>query len=117
LIDFFAELTTVRKKLLNVLLEGQYRPVYLSWQDGSIANASYWKDEVGVIALANLKLSECSVNVLLDQTLGDGIEVTEVQSWDGSCWKEEGNSKVIGCNLSPLGFKLYVLKFRQVKNR
>lgn len=117
LIDFLARLTAVRNQFLNVLLKGEYRPVYLSWQDGTICNASYWTSDTAVIALANLKMSECTVSVLLDRTVNDAIEVMELQSWDESGWRVEKVSNVIDCTLSPLGFKLYALKFRWVRNR
>jgi len=110
LIDFLSELSSTRNRFLDVLLEGEYRPVYLSWQDGTVCNASYWKDDLALIVLANLKLSECSVDVLLENTRGRKVEVLEATSWDGNRWKQEKVSDVITCQLGPLGFKLYVLK-------
>lgn len=116
LIDFLSNLVEVRNQFLDLLLVGEYKPVYLSWQDGTICNASYWHRGVALVAAANLKLEESNVAILLDKTFGHEIEVERVQSWSEAGWKEEKASTSIDCKLAPLGFKLYVVNFRQVKD-
>ncbi|WP_461767309.1 alpha-amylase family glycosyl hydrolase [Pseudothermotoga sp.] len=114
LIDFLSELIGIRNQFLDLITDGQYKPVYLSWQDGTICNASYWTHDTALIVLANLKTTASNVSVLLDRTLGEEIEVEKVHSWDGAGWKQENVSMKLDCELPQLGFKLYILKFRRV---
>lgn len=114
LVDFLSELVKIRDQFLDLIVDGQYKPVYLGWQDGTICNASYWTHDSALIVLANLKTTESDVSVLLDRTLGEEIEVVEVHSWDGTEWKRESASIKLDCELPQFGFRLYTLKFRRV---
>jgi hypothetical protein len=64
---------------LSSIMEGEFRYVYLNYQDGTIANYSYWKDEKGAIVLGNIDFAnEKYLEILLNETLGRALTVKDV---------------------------------------
>ena len=91
-------LSNLREKFFDILVNGEYRPVYLSWQDGKTANSSFWKENVGLIVLANLDLqSPRAMDVILSMTLGKDVIVKECVEWKGDNWekKECSNDRIL----------------------
>jgi len=98
IMKFLEKLSNVREEFLDILIDGEYKPVYLSWQDGKTANASFWKENTGLIVLANLDVrSPRTMDVIVSMTLGKEVVVKECMEWKGENWrkKEHGDDRIL----------------------
>ncbi|OQX58861.1 MAG: hypothetical protein B5M49_01015, partial [Thermotoga sp. 4484_232] len=98
IMKFLEKLSNVREEVLDFLVDGEYKPVYLSWQDGKTANASFWKESTGLIVLANLDArSPRTMDVIVSMTLGKEVVVKECMEWKGEGWqeKEHGDDRIL----------------------
>ncbi|MCX7654740.1 MAG: alpha-amylase family glycosyl hydrolase [Fervidobacterium sp.] len=76
--NYLKKLLAIRDKLSD-FFEGEFRYVYLNYQDGLTANYSYWKQDKGLIVLGNLNLvQDRYVEVFVNETVGRDIEVKTV---------------------------------------
>ncbi|AEH50605.1 alpha-amylase family glycosyl hydrolase [Pseudothermotoga thermarum] len=106
LMNFLSELAKVRKDFLNLIVFGQYKPVYLSWQDGKFVNASYWEKKEGIVVLANLSDESREVSILVDKTIELPGKVKRVMVWDGKDWQDLEASDRIDLKMPSFGYKL-----------
>lgn len=82
--SFLKNLLLYRKKYEDFILSGEFKYVYFNYQDGFLANYSYWKDDKGILVIGNLDLSwEREFEIHLDKTVGKQIEIKSVKLWNG----------------------------------
>lgn len=112
LTDFLSEIIELRRQFLDLIVNGTYRPVYLSWQDGKTANISYWKDNKAIIIVANLDENERDIGIELEKTYGKVLDVQDVEFWSKSNWQQERPSKTLVCKLKGYDFALYKIDFK-----
>ena len=85
--EYLKNLAIIRKTYTDLIVDGDYKPVWLDWQDGRTANASFWRDGKSIVVLGNLDSNPRSVKVNLNETAGREVRVREARVWNGS-WKE-----------------------------
>lgn len=105
---FLKNLMNEREKYKNFIFDGDFKYVFFNYQDGFLANYSYWLDEKGILIIANLDLSwKREFEVYIDKTVGKEMKILKVKAW-----KKEGEipiispSNVIKLNLNPGDFVL-----------
>ncbi|MGQ9855625.1 MAG: alpha-amylase family glycosyl hydrolase [Fervidobacterium sp.] len=77
--NYLKWLLSLREEIEKVM-DGEFRYVYLNYQDGTTANYSYWKGDIGAIVLGNLNLvHEKYVEVFLKETVGRDIKAKDVK--------------------------------------
>ena len=114
-LGFLRRLSIIRGIYLDLILEGQYRPVWFDWQDGKTANASFWKSGRGVIVIGNLDRNPRGVKVDLKNTKGGGMRIKKMRIWDGENWKEgKIDDGWIDLTLEGLSFKLIEVFYEEV---
>ncbi|HOJ88848.1 MAG TPA: alpha-amylase family glycosyl hydrolase [Pseudothermotoga sp.] len=112
LLSFLSEVVRLRTQFLNLIVNGLYKPVYLSWQDGKTANISYWGDGEAIVVIANLDEQQREVSVELEKTYGRALDVESVKTWHNSDWKEVVPAKTLNCKLKGYDFTLYKIDFK-----
>ncbi len=112
---FLKKLIHLREMYINLLTEGEYKPVWLDWQDGRTANSSFWKDGKAIIVLGNLDVHPRSVRVNLKNTKGGDLKVDRVRIWDGKEW-HEGDVKEgwVEVSLDSLDFRFVDVSYGEV---
>ncbi|MEJ5230108.1 MAG: alpha-amylase family glycosyl hydrolase [Pseudothermotoga sp.] len=111
-VDFLSQLVKVREQFLPLITDGKYKPVYLTWQDGKTANASYWSDQEAIIMVCNLDEVGREVGIEIEKTSGTPLTVKTVKVWDRAGWRELEPSKTITCKMEGFGFALYKVDFK-----
>lgn len=77
--NYLRRLLSIREKV-SEFYDGEFRYVYLNYQDGLTANYSFWKDNQGLIVLGNLNLAQGRyIEVFVNETAGREIEVKSVK--------------------------------------
>ncbi|ONN27600.1 maltodextrin glycosyltransferase [Thermosipho affectus] len=107
--EFLRKLLFIRKKYDNFVLNGEFKYVYFNYQDGFLANYSYWIGDKGIIIVGNLDLSwERNVEIYLENTVGKNLDVKNIKIWnrDESFYPPE---KVVKLNLESGGFALIIV--------
>ncbi|SHH53248.1 alpha-amylase family protein [Thermosipho atlanticus] len=106
--DFLKSLMKEREKYKKFINEGYFKYVYFNYQDGFLANYSYWIDDKGIIIVGNLDLSwEREFEIYLNETYGKQINVSTIK-----LWKKDGefpifsHNNVIKMKLAPGDFAL-----------
>lgn len=76
--EYLRWLLNLREKY-EELLKGEFRYVYLNYQDGLTANYSYWSGDKAFILLGNLNLAfDKYVEIYVNETAGRSVEVQTV---------------------------------------
>ncbi len=104
--DFLKNLAIIRGIYKDLMVSGEYKPVWLDWQDGRTANASFWKDGKSVIVLGNLDGNPRTVRVSLDRTAGREVVVGRIRVWNGEWSSSEVEDNWVEVNLEDFGFAL-----------
>jgi len=105
---FLRNLMAEREKYKDFIFNGDFKYVFFNYQDGFLANYSYWFDEKGILIIANLDLSwKREFEVYIDKTVGKEINILTAK-----VWKKEGEIPIISpfntikLNLNPGDFVL-----------
>ncbi len=108
--NFLKRLIELRNEIKEYIYEGEFKYVYLNYQDGLTANYSYWKGEKGVIVLGNLNLAQQRY-VEVDLINTANVRAKEVQLWTrfGKRKLITGNDTKIGVDLEPGGFAVLLV--------
>lgn len=114
LMNFLSDVIRIRNQFSHLIIDGLYKPVYLTWQDGKTANISYWKDSEAIVIIANLDEKEREIGVELEKTYGKALNVQSVMYWNKSIWQQEKPLKTLTCKLKSYDFALYKIDFKQV---
>lgn len=112
MLDYLSDILRLRNQFSHLIIGGQYKPVYLTWQDGKTANISYWKDSESIVIVANLDEREREIGIELEKTCGKVLDVQSVQFWNGSAWQREQPAKTLICTLKGYGYALYKIDFK-----
>ncbi len=112
---FLRDLSMVRGLYTDLLFEGEYKPVWLDWQDEKTANSSFWKDGRAVIVIGNLDIHPRSVRINLKNTKGGDVGVKRARVWNGKEWKNvEAEGDWLLLQLDSLGFNLVEIFYEEV---
>lgn len=114
LMNFLSDVIRLRNQFSHLIIDGLYKPVYLTWQDGKTANISYWKDSEAIVIIANLDEKEREIGIELEKTYGKALNVQSVMCWNKSIWQQERSLKTLTCKLKGYDFALYKIDFKQV---
>ncbi|MGC8902561.1 MAG: alpha-amylase family glycosyl hydrolase [Fervidobacterium sp.] len=77
--DYLRKLLNLRERL-SEFYNGEFRYVYLNYQDGLTANYSFWKKDEALIILGNLNLVHGRyVEIYINETAGRPVEVRSVK--------------------------------------
>ncbi len=106
LLNFLVNLSKIRRKFSDLIFNGEYKSVYLSWQDGKFANASYWREKQAIVVLGNLSDESRDVSVFVDKTSGIETKVLGAKIWNGFVWNDHEPSNQLNFKLEPYGFVL-----------
>lgn len=83
LYSFLKNLMNEREKYKDFIFNGEFRYVYFNYQDGFLANYSYWIEEKGILIIANLDFSwKREFEVFVDKTKGKEINILNAKIWD-----------------------------------
>ncbi|MBO8160740.1 MAG: maltodextrin glycosyltransferase [Thermosipho sp. (in: Bacteria)] len=89
--NFLKELMKMREIYKEFILNGEFKYVYFNYQDGYLANYSYWINNKGIIIVGNLDLSwGREFEIYLDKTYGENLEIKSI-----NIWKKDGNIPII----------------------
>ena len=114
-LSFLRNLSMIRGMYIDLITEGEYKPVWLDWQDGKTANASYWGNGRAVIIVANLDMHPRSVKIHLYNTRGGEIKVERMRIWTEKGWERvEAKNEWTEVFMEEFGFALVELFFREV---
>ncbi|ABR30325.1 maltodextrin glycosyltransferase [Thermosipho melanesiensis] len=109
LFEFLKTLLFLRKKYNDFVLNGEFKYVYFNYQDGFLANYSYWVEDKGLIVVGNLDLSwERAFDIYLENTAEKTLNVKSVKIWDGE-EKTYEPQKILNLKLAPGGFALIII--------
>lgn len=110
--NFLKNILDLRRKYEDLILNGEFKYVYFNYQDGFLANYSYWKDNKGLIIVGNLDLSwERSFEIHIDKTVGRNINIKTVKTWNGNEFINLNPNNTIRISLSPGGFTLLEINY------
>ncbi|MFN3781849.1 MAG: maltodextrin glycosyltransferase, partial [Candidatus Kapaibacteriota bacterium] len=103
--NFLSRILNIRDILIE-FFDGEFRYVYLNYQDGLTANYSYWKDDKGLIILGNLNLAQGRyTEIFVNETAGKNVEINSVTLITKNGAKNlPSNSNVINLDLLPGDF-------------
>lgn len=109
--DYLKWLLEMREKLSD-FYNGEFRYVYLNYQDGLTVNYSFWNGNRGMIVLGNLNLvQERHAEIFINETAGKGVKVETVVSINRYGKKNLPLSEinVIPINLMPGDFAIVLI--------
>ncbi len=113
---FIRNLSMIRGMYAELIMDGEYKPVWLDWQDGKTANSSFWKGNRAIIAIGNLDVHPRNVRINLKNTKGGDLRIERVRVWNGKEWiKAESDGEWVGLELDSLGFKLVEIFYEEVR--
>ncbi len=113
--SFLRNLSMIRGMYTDLLIDGEYRPVWFDWQDGKTANASFWKSGRAVMAIGNLDKNPRGVRIDVKSTKGGDISVRRVRIWDGERWESASTEDGwISITMEGLSFKLVEVFYEEV---
>ncbi len=104
--DFLKNLAIIRGIYKQLMISGEYRPVWLDWQDGKTANASFWKDGKAIIVLGNLDENPRTLKVNLDKTAEKEVIARRLRIWNGKWTNAENDGPWVEIELEGFGFAL-----------
>ncbi len=102
--EFLKNVSIIRSENLDLLVEGEYRPVWFDWQDGKTANASFWIGDDGMIVVANLDENPRSFRIDLKGTLGREVKFERLKAWKEGWFELEVKDGWVEVNLDGLDF-------------
>ncbi|QTA38663.1 maltodextrin glycosyltransferase [Thermosipho ferrireducens] len=107
LYNYLTNLMALRKRYESFLYSGEFKYVYFSYQDGFLANMSYWLEDRGIIIVGNLDLAwKRDFEIYIDKTAQRPIHIKNLKLWTRYGEKEIEVSNDILLSLNPGEFLL-----------